>query len=250
MAKYFFIFLFFFNAISTESCIAQLKTVFQKPDDSVKYNDSVIDINYGIRIYEKYNNSLGGDSVRNCRNYACQGWVEDFYENGQVLHKGFYNEGALNSYKNFYPNGTVEREFKNKSLIRSELTTYHPNGNIRTKGVFIEGSPLTYEEYYDDGQLEYLEENHKSFEYYITTKSYYKNGTTESLLELTNPKKLTFQKVEYYENGNVREKGDLFFNKENMDYYKSGKWSYFDEAGKLSYVTLYENGKSVKTINY
>jgi antitoxin component YwqK of YwqJK toxin-antitoxin module len=109
---------------------------------------------------------------------------------------------------------------------------------------------LIYEEYYADGQLEYFEENHKSFEYYITTKSHYSNGVLETLLELTNPKKVTFQKTEYYENGNVREQGALFFNKNNLDYYKSGKWSYFEDTGKLSYETFYENGKSIKTVNH
>ncbi|HET6243060.1 MAG: hypothetical protein H0V01_09320 [Bacteroidetes bacterium] len=243
-------FITIYCAFTLANCIAQGKTVFKKPEDTVRYSDTVVNINYGVRMFDKYNNILGGDSIRNCRNYACQGWVEDFYENGKTLHKGFYIEGILNSYKNFYPDGTLEREFKNKSLVKSELTTYHPNGNIRTKGVFVEGSSLIYEEYYETGQLEYMEENHKSMEYYVSTKSFYSTGTQESILLLTNPKKLTFSKVEYHENGTIREQGELFFNKNNMDYYKSGKWSYFDETSKLTHETLYENGKSIKTINY
>jgi antitoxin component YwqK of YwqJK toxin-antitoxin module len=242
------LFLFFLVCLTLD---AQVKNIFSKTSDVVKYPESIIDPDYGIRIYEKFNPLMGGDSVRNCKGYACQGWVDDLYESGTLIHKGFYNEGQLNIYKNFYPTGALEREFKNLSINKCELTTYYPNGQVRTKGTYVDGgNPLKYEEYYANGQLEYIEENHKSMQYYIMTESYYENGKPESILKLVDPKKLVFTKVEYWDNGNVREEGKLFFNKGQQDYYKVDKWSFYDEVGRITHEIFYENGKSIKTKNY
>src|ERR1035437_11083976 len=79
-----------------------------------KYKASkVVDPVYGIRMYEKLNFAIGGDSVRNDRKgYAAQDWVQDLYESGRVLHRGCYEDGHLKIYKNFFGNGNVERVFK------------------------------------------------------------------------------------------------------------------------------------------
>src|SRR5689334_12695522 len=70
---------------------------------------AVYDSTYGINIYEALNMNTGGDSTRNdVKGYALQGWMEDFYPDGKVLHKGYYIDGQLKAYKNFYPNGQLE----------------------------------------------------------------------------------------------------------------------------------------------
>lgn len=233
------------------SAFTQVKTLFQKPvEDKVKYTDSIIDPYKGIIMYAKLTYMLGGDSIRNCNGYACQSWLEDFYENGQMLHRGYYVDGQLKIYKNYYPDGTLERQFKNVDLYKCELITNYPNGQNRTVGLYVDGSALKYEEYNPDGTLSYYEEYHKSMDYYISNKSYFENGKPESILLLTNPKKLEFSKKEYYENGNLKEEGTLFFDKSNFDYYKSDKWLFYNEDGKLANESFYENGKKIKENNY
>ena len=53
----------------------------------------VVDPEYGITIYEAMNKRLRGDSARQCSISKCNGWVEDYYKNGQLLHKGYYEHG-------------------------------------------------------------------------------------------------------------------------------------------------------------
>jgi antitoxin component YwqK of YwqJK toxin-antitoxin module len=102
------------------SCIgySQIDLESQIPKDK-KYDNSIIDGIYGIQLYEPLNMTLEGDSVRMENGYAVSNWKEDFYEDGSLLHRGFYIDGQLKVYKNFYPNGQIEREFKNIDGYRS-----------------------------------------------------------------------------------------------------------------------------------
>src|SRR4051812_15041222 len=103
MKKLLFLFFFFFTA---QLSFAQFFGQVPVPN---KYDAAkVIDPDYGITMYEKLNFYTGGDSVRNDKKgYACQGWLEDVYETGTDIHKGFYEDGHLKVYKNFFPNGNV-----------------------------------------------------------------------------------------------------------------------------------------------
>jgi antitoxin component YwqK of YwqJK toxin-antitoxin module len=216
----------------------------------IKFSDTIVNQEYGIQYFDKYSKINGFQQVRYCKNYPCQGWLEDYYENGQLLHKGFYNEGVLNNYKNYFSDGSIEREAKTINLNKMEITTYYQGKGVRTKSYFTEGNLLKYEEYFENGQLEYLEETHKSMTYYLQTKSFFSSGKLESSLQLTDPKKLFFIKIEYFENGNLKEKGNLYYNKSHHDYNKTGKWQYFTEYGKLNSEITYENGQIVKTVNH
>ena len=85
--------------------------------------DAVIDEKYGITMFEPLNMMLGSDTVRNDRNgYAANGYQEDYYSTGQLLHKGFYVDGQLKVYKNYFPNGEVERNFRMVDLKKSKMT--------------------------------------------------------------------------------------------------------------------------------
>ena len=80
--------------ISTVQSIAQSKSYAP---------EAVIDEKFGIQIYEPLNIMLGKDTIRNDENgYAANGFIEDFYTSGQLLHKGFYVDGQLKLYKNYY----------------------------------------------------------------------------------------------------------------------------------------------------
>jgi antitoxin component YwqK of YwqJK toxin-antitoxin module len=247
MNKFSKLFLLQILVLIINPCFSQLLKGFKS---ELKFRDTIVDPDYGIRYFDKYSKISGDNQVRYCKNYACQGWVEDYYTSDQLMHRGFYNEGILNIFKNYFPDGSLERELKNTSLNKSELTTYYPGKGIRTKSYFSDGNLLKYEEYFENGQLEYLEETHKSMTYYIQTLSYFNNGTPQSTLMLTDPKKLFFSKVEYFENGNPKEKGNLFYNRAHHDYYKTGKWLYYNESGKLTSEVIFENGHITKTINH
>lgn len=248
MKKYFFIILFLFAGAVGHS---QVRNIFQKQiDEKKQYDETIVDPDYGIKHFDRLNPKLGGDSSRNCHGYACQGWVEDFYKDGKLVHKGYYVDGQLKIYKNYYPDGTLERDFRNMDLTKSELTTYYPDGKVRSKGVYVEGTPLQYEQYYPNGQLEYTEEFHKRGEYIVAIKSFFEDGKPESVMVLTDPKKLLYTKTEYYVTGKPKEEGKLFFSEAVLDYQKMDKWLFYDEAGKLKQEIIYENGKPVKEVSF
>ncbi len=236
--------------IATNNGFAQYKNVFAKQNEKKTYDTTIIDPDYGIMLFEKYNPKTGGSEVRNNGGYAAQGWIEDYYDNGKLLHKGYYVEGQLKVYKNFYPDGILEREFKSAGLSNGELTTFYKSGKIKSKSLCAETFILKYEEFYENGQLEYLEEYDKKGEYYIRTQNYFENGKPESILELKDPKKLVYTKIEYHENGNVKEQGAVYYSRSAGDYYKAEIWKEFDENGKLIKEVAYENGKPVSEKNY
>ncbi len=215
------------------SSFAQFKGQIAEPK---KYNPAkVIDPDYGITMYEKLNFQTGGDSVRNDKKgYACQGWIEDYYESGQLIHKGYYEDGHLKIYKNFFPNGNVERSFKLTDLKKCAMQIFFEDNKLKSDINYYQGNPQVWTDYYDNGQIEYTEENSKSMEYLITRKSYAKDGKPQELMELTNPKKKIYSKKEYYENGNIKAEGDMIYNPAVSDYQKDGAWTVYDESGKPS----------------
>ena len=215
------------------SIFAQFKGQVSEPK---KYNPAkVVDPDYGITMYEKLNFQTGGDSVRNDRKgYACQGWVEDYYEGGQLLHKGYYEDGHLRIYKNFYPNGNVERSFKITDMKRCNMQVFYDDNKPKSDINYYQSSPQVWTDYYHNGQIEYTEENTKSMEYLIFRKSYREDGKPQELFELTNPKKKVYSKKEYYENGNIKAEGDMIYNPSVSDYQKDGTWTVYDEKGNPS----------------
>ncbi len=205
--------------------------------------EQVVDPDYGIMRYEKLNLYLGGDSIRNCKGYACTGWVSDFYTNDQLLHKGFYAEGKLKMYKNYYPDGTLERDFRAVDDFKCKMTLYHPNAKVKAENEYRDGNPIKYKEFYEDGKPESNEEMDKNGEYYTKKQSWYKNGQAQSEMLLTNKKDFEYTLTEYHENGTISGKGTLKYAPTLGDYVKTGVWKYYDASGKQIRQEEYLNGK-------
>jgi len=205
----------------------------------------VIDSTYGIMMYEKLNFQTGGDSVRNDKKgYAYQGWISDLYMNGNVLHKGFYEEGHLKMYKNYYPNGTLERSFKIVDFKRCNMQIFYPDSTKKSEITYYDGSPQFWTDYYKNGKIEYIEESSKSLEYLIQRKSFAEDGRPQEIFELTDPKKKIYTKKEYYENGKIKAEGTMKYSKSAVDYQKDGDWKVYDENGKVT-EEKWVNGEQV-----
>lgn len=225
--------LLFILLINIKSSTAQFKGQLK---EEKKYNPAkVVDSEYGITMYEKLNFQTGGDSVRNDKKgYSCQGWVEDYYESGEKIHKGYYEDGHLKIYKNFYPNGNTERSFTIKDYKHSNMQLFYDDGKLKSDIDYYQTSPQIWTDYYRNGQIEYTEENAKNMEYLITRKSYAEDGKPQEIFELTNPKKKIYSKKEYYENGKIKAEGEMIFNPSVTDYQKDGTWTMYDEQGKVT----------------
>jgi len=212
--------------------------------------DAVIDKKYGITLYEPLNMMLGKDTVRNDNDgYAANGYEEDYYTTGQLMHKGFYVDGQLKLYKNYYPNGNVERNFRLIDLKKSKMTTYYEDGTMRSNIVYIGNEAQKWEDYYPNGTLEFIEEYNKTFEYYVFKANYYENGTPENTMELTNKKKLLYTQIYYHENGKVKEQGEIKYSMEVFDYQRIGSWKQYDKNGSAIKEVKYSNGNIVSEKN-
>ncbi|MFW6224486.1 MAG: toxin-antitoxin system YwqK family antitoxin [Bacteroidota bacterium] len=205
-------------------------------------NDSLsLDKDSSITLYDAFNPVTGGDSVRMCNGQPCMGLQKDYYANGELKHKGYYNKGKLTpTYRNYFSDGKMEREFKEKNANKAELKVYYPDGQLRSNVSFWKGEPLEWKEYYSNGELEFYELMDKGLEHVVQRTYYYPNGNRQSHLELTDKKTLTFTKTIYYENGVAKEKGSVVFNPYKHAYFRTGEWIFFDQQGnpevKQSYV--------------
>lgn len=219
---------------------------FGQVPQPVKYDaKKVVDPDYGITMYEKLNFAIGGDSVRNDKKgYACQGWVEDFYNSGPMIHKGYYEDGHLKIYKNFYENGNVERVFKVVGLKSSNMQLFYADGKMKSDVTYYKGDPQVWKDFYPSGQIEYEEENTKSMEYLIYRRSYAEDGKPQEIFELVDPKKKRYSKKEYHENGKIKAEGELKFNPSVIDYQKDGTWKVYDENGNVT-TEKWVNGSEV-----
>ena len=209
----------------------------------VTYPDSIADPDLGVDIYEPLNMLLAADSVRLCDGYDCEGWITDYYTNGNIIHKGFYVDGQLKVYKNYYPDGTLERDFSTVDNYRCQVTLYYPNGEKKSFVKYLHGTALVWTDYFEDGKMKYYEEFHKSLSYHIAKKSFYASGQTEDELVLIHKKKLNYDKNTYYNDGTMSVDGEMKFDESTYDYLKIGTWKYYDESGQIKKQLTYNNGR-------
>lgn len=208
-----------------------------------KYNpDAVIDTKYGITMYKNLNMMLGEDTVRNVNGYAANGFVKDFYITGQLLHKGFYVEGQLKVYRNFFPDGTVERNFRLIDTKKSKMDIYYKDGTLKSKITYINSEAQSWEDYYPNGTLEFIEVYDKDIQYYIEKANYYKDGSPENTLVLENKKKLIYTQTYFHENGKIKKMGQMKFLKMEFDYQNIGTWIEYDNTGRAIKEIKYASG--------
>lgn len=187
----------------------------------------------GIYVFNNLIESLGGDSIKyNKAGYNLQGWSEEFYKNGKTLHKGYYIDGRLKVFKNFYESGQIERSFLNPDPLHCSVEMFYENGLPKKKISYYEGKPQKYYEYYSNGLPKVAVENEKELKYITLKKSWYSNGQVESQMELKDKKEKVFSEKKYYLNGQIKEEGALKLSADGKNYLKDGLWTFYDESGK------------------
>jgi antitoxin component YwqK of YwqJK toxin-antitoxin module len=204
-----------------------------------KLNESIVDSTYGVVLYEKFN-PLVGDSVRYCGKNPCYGIVEDYYTNDSLLHKGTYSEGKLQSYKNYYPTGKLEREIRFVNIYSAKMKLYYPNGNIKSVIEYLDANPIKWTDYFENGNIDYEEEYDRKYEYYVKRVSYYENGIKKDEEILTKKAKLLYKHKTYYENGKVKTEGEKRYRKDINDYRKIGTWKHYNQDGSLQKEEVFE----------
>jgi len=106
--------------------------------------------------YKAFSSELGGNTIRIENNGApCQGWVKDYYENGNILHKGYYVDGELKIFKNYYNNGAMERSSKLTSYSKANVKLFYPDGRQKSSLKYSKGRLYKWSEFiYNDGDID------------------------------------------------------------------------------------------------
>lgn len=197
----------------------------------------------GIVMYNKLIPAIKGDSIRyNKAGYNLQGWQEDYYDSGKLLHKGFYVDGQIKIFKNYYETGQVERSLNVSDPMRCSLDTYYPDGKVKSQIQFYDGTAQKEYYYFPNGNPEKVFESDKDRQLIYKSDMFYENGQMASALELLDKKTKKYSKKEFYLNGKVKEEGQLFLN-DTASYQKDGEWLYYDDKGNVLKKEKYRNGK-------
>ena len=197
----------------------------------------------GIIMYDGMIEAIGGDSIRySAAGYNLQGWKEDYYKDGKLLHKGFYVNGLIKIFKNYYSTGQVERSFRKPNPLRSYLETYYPDGGLKSKVDYYGVNPQKQYQYFPNGNPKSVLESDKDLEYIYKRKSFFTNGKPEKVFEITDLKRFKYSEKEYYANGQVKKEGKLKLDKTTRDYQKIGTWHYYKETGELEKKEKYKKG--------
>lgn len=225
----------------------------------------VADSTYGITMYRKLNMWQSPDSVRlDKKGYPCQGWVEDFYESGKLLHKGFYVDGFVRNFENYYENQVLERKYTANDVDqKANLKTYYITGKLKSeinyfnrqpvqmnlfdaqeKPVsevhYVNKNPVVWKDFYENGfvQMETIYDD--AFVKIKKRGTYYANGKPENIIELKSDS--IYNGKIYLEDGKLRTEGTYVFKKQFNDFFKEGEWLVYVD-GKLTFREYYKKGK-------
>jgi antitoxin component YwqK of YwqJK toxin-antitoxin module len=206
---------------------------------------------YSIPQYDKLCTIMGGDSLRYNKGLKAVGLFKDYYPDGKLKHKGYYDNGKIITvFTNYYENGQIERNFKSKTDTRGTLEVFYPNGTLRSRVEWINGESLKWEDFFPSGKPDFTEEFNNSLEYYLYMRFYYENGNPQELFELTDKKNRTYSYKEFYENGQLQVTGIKVHNLALDDYQMDGEWLYYDETGKLTMEEEYVRGQLISDKKY
>ena len=229
--------------LSTTFGLAQPGLPILTSDEHYTMGETGEDPSPDLNAYEAMNKALGGDSVRSCGGHACLGWVEDKYPDGTTKHRGYYDEGKLTQYRNYHPDGTLERDFKAIDAVKSVERIYHSNGNLRSEAKFAEGVCIQYEDHYLDGKLRYAEERHRKEPYFLRMDLFDAEGRPVSLLELVDKKRIEFEQKEYHPGGLLKAQGRARYDPKRMDTQRVGTWTYYGKDGEVAKSEEYLDGR-------
>ena len=215
--------------------VPQIKRYLQK---------DIVDTVEGIKMYNRLIESIGGDSITyNKAGYNLQGWNEDFYLSGKLLHRGYYIDGRAIVFKNFFENGLCERTVVNPDPLHCNIDVFYENGKQRKQTNYYNGLPQKMYLFYSNGLPKYAEENEKEMKYLTLKKSWYSNGQMQDVLELTDIKNKKYIQKYFYENGQLKSEGPMVLSIDGKTYVKDGVWSFYDSNGKNKRTEKYNATK-------
>ena len=149
--------------------------------------------------------------------------------------------------------------FRSKKCTNDSCVSYgyYQNGEVASKSIYLPDSSKRsmiwhYDaKYYENGQVKWTPFDPNGSRQ--TVINYYPSGSKHVQHDLWRMQRVG-PYIEYYENGIVKVNG-CYTDGEFIGYdvrgnKKTGKWSFYDESGKLIKEEWYENNVLLKTQNY
>lgn len=235
----FSLFLFFVNTHFLSAQKKKQKQKELKPTEKRFTQEEVLDSLGEITLYNCYVPALKGDSFRYFQNgEKLQGWKEDFYSSGKILHKGFYKNGQLDLFKNHWENGKTERVMAIIDSNHTNLEVYYETGNQRRQVNYFKGKVKRFSEFYPNNLLQITEEYDTSGTLLLKKKTWHPNGQIQSELFLQDQKSRKYKLSTYHSNGKLAESGVQYLSKNGMEFIRSGTWTIQDSTGKKKNKTF------------
>lgn len=211
----------------------------QVPQIRRYHQKEVVDSLDGISMYNRLLEAIGGDSVTyNKAGYNLQGWNEDYYLSGKLLHRGYYIDGKAIVFKNFFENGQCERTVVNPDPLHCNIDIYYEDGKQRRQLNYYNGLPQKRYDFYANGLPKYAEENEKEMKYLTLKKTWYSNGQLQNVTELIDNKNRKYSHKSYFTGGQIKEEGAFILTAEGS-YAKDGVWTTYDSTGKTKKTEKY-----------
>ncbi len=217
-------------------CFLQMNSQFGNPRacKGKRYlAEEIVDKNEGINLYNRLMEGLSGDSLRfNKDGYNVQGWLDDYYLSGKLMHRGYYRDGRVVAFKNYYENGVCERNVTEPDPMHCTIDMYCENGKHRKQISYANGLIKKQIDYYENGVQKIVNEYDEEGKYVLNKKTWNEAGNLEYELVLVDVKRKKYIEKYYYGNGQIREEGQLVFSMESKEYIKNGTWHSYDADGK------------------
>ena len=205
-----------------------------KHDYITRYTQAqVIDSSEGAIIYNRMMKVLELDYKQlKDLGYNVQGWNEEYFESGQLMHISYYKAGKLVLFKNFYENGQCQHYITYLDSSHCSIEVYFESGAVKHQVLYQNGKPKKITEFYPNGLPKMLIEFDPELDYVISKKLWYLNAETQSELTLTDPKLKKYSDRLFYPNGKIKEVGEVIFSPLTKEYINIATRTSFESSGK------------------
>ncbi|WP_138430955.1 toxin-antitoxin system YwqK family antitoxin [Fodinibius saliphilus] len=157
--------------------------------------------------------------------------------NDTLKAKGFFEEGRIQRFVSWYPNGNMNSEMivtPDSTDAKYITTTWHHSGTLKSKYNRHSGK-----RYFESGTLKSKWNKNRAFDFW-------ENGNPKAIWPLEKDGEISFYHGEFTAwnpNNTISTKG-IF-----KDGRKHGKWVYRDSTGSIEKIIIYKNGKADSTIS-
>lgn len=207
--------------------LISIQGLFVQAQQTNQTSDTQVNSTYSILA-----EFFGADTLRLQNNSLAQGWIEDYYSSGELKHRGFYKNGKLLLYKNYFISGICAQVLTSSDPLNHTIDTYFANGFLNEQKIYFNSQLKKCTEYFENGNVKSKTEFERENKLIIYKKVWYSNGLLKSEMKLTDKVSKTYTERNYHDNGLLKEEGSLLISLDNKSYKRNGVWNTYDRTGR------------------